>query len=68
MTMLDIIDLDEILTVNSVWENKFFEPWAKVGAALVWKLWENQNKKKTKKRKLLNMIVFNFLYSNIYLF
>ena len=46
MTLLDVIDLNEILTVNSMWEKKFLEPWAKVGAALVWKLWENQNKKK----------------------
>ena len=43
MTLLDVIDLDEILKVNSMWENKFLEPWAKTGAALVWKLWENQN-------------------------
>ena len=34
MTLFDIIDLDEILTVNSMWKN-FFEPRAKVGAALV---------------------------------
>ena len=43
MTLLYIIDLDEILTVNSMWENKFLEPWVKVDAILVWKLWENQN-------------------------
>ena len=30
MTLLDVIDLDEILTVNYMWENIFFEPWAKV--------------------------------------
>ena len=46
MTLLDVIDLDEIATVNSMWEDKFFELWVKVGAALVWKLWENQNGKK----------------------
>ena len=28
MTLLDVIDLDEILIVNSMWEN-VFEPWAK---------------------------------------
>ena len=44
MTLLNFIDLDEILTVNSMWENKFFEPWSKVGAALTWKLWWKQNK------------------------
>ena len=38
MTLLDVINLDEILMLNSVGENNFFEPWAKVGAALVWKL------------------------------
>ena len=43
MTLLDVIDLDKILTVNSMWENKFFEPWVEVGVALVWNLWENQN-------------------------
>ena len=43
--MLDVIDLNEILTVNFMWKKKIFEPWAKVGVALVWKLWENQNKK-----------------------
>ena len=47
MTLLDVIDLDKIWTVNetvnSMWEKKIFEPWAKVGAALVWNLWENQN-------------------------
>ena len=43
MTLLDVIDLDKIWTVNSMWENEFFEPRAKVGAALVWNLWENQN-------------------------
>ena len=44
MTLLDVVDLDETSTVNSMWENKFFEPWAKVDAAYVWKLWENWNK------------------------
>ena len=38
MTLLDVIDLDKVLTVNSTRENKFFEPWTKVGTALVWKL------------------------------
>ena len=38
MALLDVIDLDEILTVNSILVNKFFEAWAKVGAALVRKL------------------------------
>ena len=36
--MLDVIVLDEILTANSMRPNKFLEPWAKVGAALVWNL------------------------------
>ena len=43
MTTLDVIDMDEILNINSMWQNKFFEPWAKVGAALDRKLWENEN-------------------------
>ena len=34
-------------------ENKFFEPWAKVSAALVWNLWENQNKKTMKKGQII---------------
>ena len=38
MTLLDVIDWDEISTVNSMKENKFFEPRVKVGAALAWKL------------------------------
>ena len=45
MTLLDVILFDAILPVNSMPEKNFFEPWVKVGAALVWKLWENQNKK-----------------------
>ena len=44
MILLDVFDFDKILTVNSIWENKFYEPWAKVGAALVWKLWKKQIK------------------------
>ena len=38
-----------------LWQYKFFESWAKVGAASVWKLCENQDKKilKTKKRKII---------------
>ena len=51
MTLLEVIDLDKILTVNSMWENKFFEPWAQVGAALVWNLWKNQNLKKQLNKK-----------------
>ena len=42
-----------------------------MGAALVRKSWENQNIKKNfklKKRKLLDMMVLNFLYSNSYHF
>ena len=35
MTLLDVIDFDEILTVNSMLETKIFEPWTKVGAAFV---------------------------------
>ena len=35
MTLLDVIDLDEILTVNSMWKESYFEPWAKVSAAMV---------------------------------
>ena len=38
-----------------------------MGPASVWKLWENQNKKKFK-TNLLNMMVLNFLYSNSYHF
>ena len=43
MTLLDVIDLVKIRAVNSMWENKFFELWAKLGSALVWNLWENQD-------------------------
>ena len=32
MTLLIVIDLDEIWTVYSMRQNKFFEPYAKVGA------------------------------------
>ena len=46
MTVLEDVDLDVSLIVNSMWQNKFFEPWAIVSAALGWKLWGNQNKKK----------------------
>ena len=46
MTLLDVIDLDKIWTVNFIWENKFFEPWAKVGVASFLNLWENWNEKK----------------------
>ena len=35
MTLLDVIDLDEILIVNSMRDKKFFEPLAKGGATLV---------------------------------
>ena len=35
MTLLDFIDFDKIWTVNSMWENKFFKPWAEVGATSV---------------------------------
>ena len=55
MTQLDVIDLYQILTVSSMWQI-FFQPWAKVGAALVWKLWENRNKiffSKPKKTKII---------------
>ena len=41
-----------------MWGNKSLQPWAKVGAALVWQLREN------KKQKLLNMMVPNFLYTS----
>ena len=70
MTLMDVIDLDEIVTVNSMWEIQIFEPWAKVGATLVWELWENQYKKifEQKKPKLSNMMVPNFLYNNSYFF
>ena len=64
---LDVINSGEILTVNSMWQNKFFELWKKVGVALVRKLWESRIKKKwnnPKNRKLLNLRVPNFLYSN----
>ena len=33
---MDLIDLDKIWTVNSILENKFFEPWTKIGVVLVW--------------------------------
>ena len=35
MTLLVVIDLDKIWKEKSMRENKFFEPWAKVGSALV---------------------------------
>ena len=38
MILLDVINLDEILTGNSMCQNKFFEPCAKLGAILVSKL------------------------------
>ena len=41
MTLLDVIDLDKILTVNSMWEKEFFEPWVKVGFG-----WEFMKKSK----------------------
>ena len=31
MTRLDVIDLDKIWKVNSMWQNKFFEPSGEVG-------------------------------------
>ena len=34
MTLLHVIDWDKISTVNSMSENKFFQPWAKMG--VVW--------------------------------
>ena len=37
MTLSDVIDLDEILTVNSMSEKKIFELCAKVGKVLVGK-------------------------------
>ena len=46
MTLLDVIDLDKIWIVSSIWGKKNFQVWAKVGATLVWNLWENQNYKK----------------------
>ena len=49
MTLLDVIDLDEILTVNSTWEKKLFEPRAKVGAVSKLK----KNKTKIKKTKII---------------
>ena len=64
MTLLHVINSDKSLPLNSMWENKFLEPLAKVGAALVWNLWENKNFKELKKNQLLNMIVLNFLFSN----
>ena len=57
MTLSDIIDLDEILTVNSMWENKFFEPWVKVGAALVWRY--EEIKKSFKKPKSTKIIEYD---------
>ena len=63
MTLLDVINLDKILAVNSMWENTFFERMAN-GVALVWKLWKNQNEKKC---KLWNMMGPNFFYTNIIL-
>ena len=38
MTLFDVSDLDEILTVNPMRQKNVFESWAKVSAALVWKL------------------------------
>ena len=35
MTPVDVMNLDKMLTVNSMWKNKFFEAWAKAGAGLV---------------------------------
>ena len=47
MTLLDVIDLDEILTVNSTWEKKLFEPRTKVGAV------SKLKKKKIKTTKII---------------
>ena len=38
MTVLDVIDLDKIWTVNSMCEKKFFEPWGNLGTTLVCKV------------------------------
>ena len=71
MTLFDVIDLDKIWTVNFMWQNKFFEPWAKLAVTLFWKLWKNQNfknKKKTKKTKIIelrNLIFFILLVVTI---
>ena len=34
MTLLEVIDLAKISTINAMWEKKISELWAKVGAAL----------------------------------
>ena len=51
MSQLDVIDLDEIFIINSMWKNDFFNSWMKVGVALFRKSWENQKFKKCKKKQ-----------------
>ena len=57
MSLLNVIDLDKIWPVNSMWENKFFEPRVKVGTALVWNLWENQNEENFLKNEKKTQII-----------
>ena len=54
MTLLDVIDLDEILIVNSMRDKKFFEPLAKGGATLVWKFMKKSQFKKIKGKQKKN--------------
>ena len=53
MTLLDGIDWESNLTVNFMWENKFFEPWTKVGAFWFGNYEKIKIKKKTKKMKTI---------------
>ena len=67
MTLLDVIDLNIILTVNSMWENKFSShgrKWTRLWFAS----YENIKIQKPKNPKLFNTVIPNFLYSNSYHF
>ena len=53
---MDVVDLNEILILNSMWPKNFL---SHGGAALVWKLGENQNKKKIKMKKKTEIIEYD---------
>ena len=62
MTLLDVIDLDKIWIVNSMWEPNFLshgQKWARLWFGITEKI---NIKKKNFKQKLLNIMVPNFLY------
>ena len=52
MILFDVVDMDETRTVNFMWQNKFVEPSAKVGAQLWFGSYEKSKLKK--KRKMID--------------